>query len=188
MTCDEPPTSTPASGPAGSEVVTDASFSAFFAANHDAVFGALAVTVGDADLAAEATAEAMARAFQRWSSIDPTLNPAGWVYRVGLNWATSRWRRRRREVLSVDPGTHPQRLDRGGGRPEAVGDPALRAALLGLPVEQRAVVVLRFLLDWSEADTAEALGVAVGTVKSRTSRALSRLADELGEQPGEVIP
>ncbi len=51
----------------------------------------------------------------------------------------------------------------------------LRRALAELPARQRAMVVLRFYEDLSEAETAEALGVSVGTVKSTTSRALARL-------------
>jgi RNA polymerase sigma-70 factor (ECF subfamily) len=52
----------------------------------------------------------------------------------------------------------------------------MQAALDRLAVDQRAVVVLRYYLDWSEARTAAALGIAPGTVKSRLSRALDRLA------------
>ena len=60
-------------------------------------------------------------------------------------------------------------------------EPELDAALAALPVEQRSVVVLRYLLDWSEFQTAEALDIAPGTVKSRLSRALDRLATQLGD-------
>ncbi len=56
-----------------------------------------------------------------------------------------------------------------------VADPALDAALGELDVEQRSVVVLRYLLDWSVAETAAALEIAPGTVKSRLSRALHQL-------------
>jgi RNA polymerase sigma-70 factor (sigma-E family) len=50
-----------------------------------------------------------------------------------------------------------------------------------LPTDQRVVVVLRFYLDWSEAQIAQALGIAPGTVKSRCARALDRLRTELAE-------
>ena len=60
--------------------------------------------------------------------------------------------------------------------PTPAADPSLERALAALPVEQRAVVVCRYLLDWSEFQTAEALQIAPGTVKSRLSRGLDRLA------------
>jgi RNA polymerase sigma-70 factor (ECF subfamily) len=56
-----------------------------------------------------------------------------------------------------------------------VADPDLQKELSALPVPQRAVIVLRVLYDWSQADTAEALGVPIGTVKSRLNRALANL-------------
>jgi RNA polymerase sigma factor (sigma-70 family) len=51
--------------------------------------------------------------------------------------------------------------------------------------EQRAAIVLRFYEDLSEADTAEALGIPLGTVKSTVSRGLERLRNELPEDVGE---
>jgi RNA polymerase sigma-70 factor (ECF subfamily) len=57
-----------------------------------------------------------------------------------------------------------------------MADPELHRGISSLPVSQRAVIVLRVLHDWSQADTAEALGVPVGTVKSRLNRALANLA------------
>ncbi len=144
-------------------------FRDFFADNHRHITSALAMTLRDDNLAADAATEAMARAYQNWDQVGTYANPAGWVYRVGLNWATS-WRRKlRREV---------PRSDSPEPAAKAVPDvdPELDAALAELSVEHRSVVVLRYLLDWSEIQTAEALDIAPGTVKSRLSRALDRLA------------
>jgi len=150
-------------------------FEDFFAAHHQTVLSALAITLDDPELARDAAAEAMTRAYQRWNDVSLHRNPAGWVYRVGLNWARSRLRKFRREVRR-----HNLDLDRPALPPPVV-DARLDAAMASLSVDHRAVVVLRFHLDWSEAATAEALGIAPGTVKSRTSRALSHLAEALEE-------
>ena len=58
-------------------------------------------------------------------------------------------------------------------------EPGLWKALNDLPRIHREVVVLRFILDWSEAEVADALGLRLGTVKSRTSRAIAQLREEL---------
>ena len=75
------------------ETVERRQFHDFYRATRDRVGRALALTLRDGDLAAECVDEAMARAYQRWSSVQTMDNPAGWVYRVGLNVARSRLRR-----------------------------------------------------------------------------------------------
>jgi RNA polymerase sigma factor (sigma-70 family) len=153
-----------------------ASFEEFYRAHLDRVYRALAITLGSDDLAREATDEAMARAYARWRRVADLDNPGGWVYRVGLNWATSRWRKLRREF---------RRPPSDGDRLTAAPDPAAiaaRTALERLPVAQRAVVVCRVLLDLSTIETASVLGIAEGTVKSRLSRALDGLRAELTEE------
>lgn len=148
-------------------------FDAFFRLEADDVYRALAVTLRDRDLAEEATAEAMARAYQHWRRIRDYDNPAGWVYRVGLNWATSRLRRR--DVR--------RRLARPAGVVDATPfDPALHRALLGLDLDQRAVVVLRYLFDWSQDEIAAALAIPVGTVKSRLGRGVAKLRAGLEDE------
>ncbi|MEM7285892.1 MAG: sigma-70 family RNA polymerase sigma factor [Actinomycetota bacterium] len=143
-------------------------FEAFYAEHHAPVARALALTLGDTGLGVEAADEAMTRAYQRWSQVAGYANPAGWVYRVGLNWARSFLRRRRRTTSSPyieeAPVEDPQPTD-----------PSLARALAALDPKHRSVVVLRYLLDWSVDQTAEALDIAPGTVKSRLHRALAQL-------------
>ncbi len=161
-------------GPFAPELTVADSFHAFYEAHHRPIARALGLTLGNAELGTEAADEAMTRAYQRWSSVRTYANPQGWIYRVGLNWARSFLRRRKRIALTerpVDAATH----DR------APADPALAAALAELDDKHRAVVVLRYLLDWSVEQTAEALDIAPGTVKSRLHRALAHLERELGE-------
>ncbi len=143
-------------------------FEDFYRSRREQVFRGLALTLRDRDLAADATDEAMARAYQHWRSVSGYSNPGGWVYRVGLNWARSRMRRTKREVRGF-------RLEDRPAAELAPADPSLAAALEQLPLQQRAVVVLRCYFDWSTEQVAKALGVPKGTVKSRLSRALEAL-------------
>ena len=131
------------------------------------------MTLGDTDLAADSVDEAMARAYQRWSSVSRMDNPAGRVYSVGLNLARSRIRRlTRRRRLAVDAPA------RNVPEPDVI-EPAILRALQALPVDHRSVVVCRLLLGWSEAETAAALDIRPGTVKSRLHRATTTLATQL---------
>ncbi len=63
-------------------------FDGFFARHHAEMVRALSLTLGDVEFGRDAAAEGFARALQRWSTVSTYENPAGWVYRVGLNWAT----------------------------------------------------------------------------------------------------
>ncbi|MFF5083665.1 RNA polymerase sigma factor [Actinoplanes sp. NPDC000266] len=150
-------------------------FEAFYRANVDRVYRALAVTLRRDDLAHEAVDEAMARAYARWPVVGELESPAGWVFRVGFNWATS-WRRKlRRERPPVEDDAHPHH-----GPPD--GAIVARDALAMLPAPQRAVLTCRILLDLSTAETAAALGLTEGTVKSRLSRGLATLRSALSTE------
>ncbi len=103
-------------------------FDAFYRREHGRIFRALALTLGGHDLAAEAVDEAMVRAYQRWSRVSAYENASGWVYRVGLNWAISRGRRRGRRLP-----------DTGGAvaTNPPLPDPQLAAAVAALPTRHR---------------------------------------------------
>jgi len=145
----------------------DLAFVDFYRDTRDGVARALALTLGDADLAAEAVDEAMARAYHRWDRVAAFDNPGGWVYRVALNWSLSILHRRRRP-----PRVRHEREQQDVAAPP---EPDVLAALAELDVRQRAVVVCRFYLGLSEQETADALGIRPGTAKSRLHRALRHL-------------
>jgi RNA polymerase sigma-70 factor (ECF subfamily) len=149
--------------------VLRADFATFFELHHAAMVRALTLALGDPDLGRDAAAEGFVRALQRWSTVSGLANPAGWVYRAGLNWARSRWRKTRRERLGV-------RID-AEMRPTTPTDESLVRALRRLSLDHRTVVVGRYYLDWSEDQLATALDVAPGTVKSRLNRALTQLSE-----------
>lgn len=155
-------------------------FADFYRSERPGLVRALALTLGDADLAAEAFDEAMTRAYQRWRTVQAMGSPSGWVYRVAVNWSRSvlRTRRRRR----ARPLYEREAVD-GGVR--APVDGAVRAALADLDVKHRSVVVCRYLLGLSEEETALALDLPAGTVKSRlhrASRVLRAQLDHLREE------
>lgn len=152
-------------------------FDLFYPEARLSVAKALTMTLRDRSLAEEATDEALTRAYASWGKVSAMTNPRGWVYRVGLNWATSALRRRQRfNRLRIEQQTFI--LD-------DLPEPELSAAVAELPIDQRSVVVCRFFLDWSVAETAEALGIRPGTVQSRLHRALKRLESILhkGDTP-----
>lgn len=158
--------------PARVAVSADSTFEVFYRTEADGLYRALTVAIGNADLAREATDEGLVRAYQHWRKISDYDNPAGWVYRVSLNWARSRLRKTKREVVTDQV----QDVAAVWG-----GDAGLIDAVQKLPLEFRSVVVLRYLMQWSTAEVADALGLPAGTVKSRLSRALDQLRVALEE-------
>lgn len=155
-------------------------FADFYRTERPGLVRALALTLGDAELAAEAFDEAMTRAYQRWRTVQTMGSPSGWVYRVALNWSRSVLRtRRRRQARAL----YEREAVDGGVRTPV--DPAVRAALADLDVKHRSVVVCRYLLGLSEEETALALDLPAGTVKSRlhrASRILRARLDHLREE------
>jgi RNA polymerase sigma-70 factor (ECF subfamily) len=150
-------------------------FSDFYRQARSDVARALSLALGDAELAAEATDEAMTRAYERWRTVSTLDNPGGWVYRVGLNWSLSVLRRSAQPLYSLDRADLPP-----------MADPDIHRALAELDVKHRSVVVCRHLLGWTVDETAAALGLRVGTVKSRLHRANRYLQNRLDHlRPGE---
>lgn len=154
-------------------------FDEFCRDEHTQIVRALTWALGDTDLGRDAADEAFARALERWGKVSSMANPSGWVYRVGLNWGKRRiWRAKRgRELIATVPITT-EHLD-------SYQDPDLAEALAALPHGTRSVIVMRHLLGFSELETAEALGIRPGTVKSRTNRGLSQLRVALSERTNE---
>lgn len=117
----------------------------------------------------------LAKTYLAWDRIREREALDGYVRRVMVNTQTSFWRRRRIDERPTEE------LPEVAGR-DATADldlhDALWRALAGLPRKQRAAVVLRYYEDLSEAESAQALGVSVGAVKSATSRALAKLRSD----------
>ena len=151
--------------------MADQEFDAYVVASGPRLKRLAFLLTGDVDTAEDLLQAAYAKALPRWSRIRSYDEPDAYLRRVMVNQRTSTWRRVRREVLTADPPETPS-TDPAGAYADTEG---LRVALLALPAKQRVAVVLRHYCDLSEAETAALMGVSVGTVKSQTSRGLSRL-------------
>ena len=125
---------------------------------------------GDRGHAEDLLQGVLERTARRWSSI--AESPEAYVRRALANAATNRWRRRRPVEVAWPPQHEPGGVD--PAHAYVVRDALLRG-LLTLPSRQRAVLVLRYFDDLTEAQTADALGCSIGTVKSQASRGLARL-------------
>lgn len=113
------------------------------------------------------------RCYRSWRRVQRADNPDAYVYRVLVNTlrdaAVRHWNR---EVPTEMTAAH----DRPATEPDLLAGIAVRRALAVMSPEHREVLVLRYYADLSERATSEVLGIAPGTVKSRTSRALAALA------------
>ncbi|MGW1724403.1 SigE family RNA polymerase sigma factor [Streptomyces sp. NPDC002306] len=136
---------------------------------------------GDVHHAEDLTQTALAKAYRSWWRVSRSDNPEAYVRRMLVTCNSDRFRKRRvGEALTSAP---PERA----GRDEAVRRVdergALLAALAELPPRQRAVVVMRYWEDLSEAEVADVLGCSPGTVKSQASKALAKLRGYPGLGP-----
>jgi RNA polymerase sigma-70 factor (sigma-E family) len=166
----------------------EAAFEAFVLGRQAALFRLAFLLSGDRHHAEDLVQGTLERTYQHWRRVAAAGNPDAYVRRILVNTATD-WRRSRRYVaeqsLDCAPGLLPQR--NGGTDLVETHDVVVRA-LRGLPVRMRAVLVLRYFEDLSEAETASVLDCSVGTVKSQASRGLARLraASELMPGASEV--
>ncbi|MDQ1487124.1 MAG: hypothetical protein QOJ62_2817 [Actinomycetota bacterium] len=164
-------------------------FRSYVAARSSALLRTAYMLTGNRPDAEDLLQTALAKTYLAWDSIREREAVDAYVRRILVNTQTSWWRRRRHvtEVVTADV---PELATARDATADVVLHDALWIALAGLPKRQRAVVVLRYYEDLSEAETAEVLGIAVGTVKSTTARALAKLRDDAGlrDDPRAAIP
>ena len=126
---------------------------------------------GDWALAEDLLQTALARAYPRWSRIQ-RVDPESYVRKVMVNTWSSWWRRKwRGELPAVQLPEHRARTR----SPGLITGTRCGPRWQQLPARQRAVVVLRYHQDMSEAQVADLLGISVGTVKSQAAKALASL-------------
>ncbi len=148
-------------------------FRDFVAARSPALVRSAWLLTGDEALAQDLVQTALAKTWERWERVERQDAPEGYVRRVMVSTFLS-WRRRRWHG-EVAVAAVPDRPLTADAFAEADTRRAVQSALRELPPRQRAVVVLRYFDDLTEAQTAELLGCAVGTVKSQAAKALAKL-------------
>ncbi|MGD2100971.1 MAG: sigma-70 family RNA polymerase sigma factor [Acidimicrobiia bacterium] len=159
-------------------------YAALVEPHREVAFRVAYLVTGTAADAEDATQEALMKAYRMIHRFNPERPFRPWLLRIVGNEARNRRRsegRRavyenraagRREVGLDQPETVAARLDTGERLIEAVNR---------LPERERLVIGLRYFLDLSERETAQAIGIPRGTVKSRLARGLDRLRAEIGD-------
>ncbi|MFI5889322.1 SigE family RNA polymerase sigma factor [Actinoplanes sp. NPDC051513] len=168
--------------PAGSASGTEQEFRVFVQGIAASLHRTAYLLCGDWYLADDLVQEALAKAYSHWRKVQRADNPSAYVRRILINESRRNWRRNKN--LTVHPDDRVADITVSDMSDHVVNRAELLQALQSLPKRQRATVVLRFLEGLSERETAEALGCSEGTVKSQTSRALTKLKSVLNR--GEI--
>ena len=153
---------------------TDAEFTEFVDADHAYLSRAAYLMVGDRSVAEDLLQEALIRTYRNWRKVQPGMARA-YCRRIMLNLTTDRWRRKRFEAPNI---IEPDALTSSwsaAGYAEVEHRDDIARQLAHLNPRERAIVVMRYYSDLSEADVAAELGLPLGTVKSTCHRALQRL-------------
>jgi RNA polymerase sigma-70 factor (sigma-E family) len=156
---------------------TDEEFVELVHAAWPSLYRTAVLLVREHALAEDLVQTALAKTYSHWHRIHDTGAARAYARRTLVNTAMSMFRRKsfrgeRPTGVMPEPAV---------GGPDVAARLDVLAALAQLPPRQRAVVVLRFYDDLSVRDTAQALGISEGTVKSQTSAALGRLRGLLGD-------
>jgi RNA polymerase sigma-70 factor (ECF subfamily) len=154
-------------------------FREFVAARSPALLRTAYLLTGDWATAEDLLQTALTKIFLAWKRLGEIEAVEPYARRVLVNTSISWWRRRwhgERPTEVLPERAAPDRVD------EQLERDALWRHVKALPARQRAVLVLRFYEDLSEAQTAATLNISTGTVKSQTSRALNTLRQRLGDE------
>ena len=173
-TTDRPPTG--ALAVADRNDARDADFAAYLAARQGSLLRTAYLLTGNRHDAEDLVQTAFAKLYLSWDKVRDQGAMDGYVRRILVNEHNSLWRRawKKREHSAPDETLH--RLEEPHhDAPRDGTSAALWDVVQTLPRKARAVVVLRYYEEMSEAETAAVLGISVGTVKSQTSRALATL-------------
>jgi RNA polymerase sigma-70 factor (ECF subfamily) len=139
---------------------------------------------GNTDYADDLVQEALLRCLSNLDKFEAGTNLQAWLFTILRNQFLTTYRKRRREVEDPD-GVMAGQLSVPPAQPGVLDLQDLRAALAGLPVEQREALLLVSAEGLSYEQAAEICGIRIGTIKSRVNRARARLAELMGEDARE---
>jgi RNA polymerase sigma factor (sigma-70 family) len=166
------------------------SFEAVFEADFASLHRYLARRVGAA-AADELAAETLAAAFRNWDRLDPARPVRPWLYGIAANLMRHHWRKERRMLRAyARSGVDPVFADEDAAVERADTDARhreLATALAGLRRDEREILLLRAWAELTDSEIADALGLPLGTVKSRLSRVRDQLRNQLGEVGQEPV-
>lgn len=153
-------------------VTTDPAYTDFVQDRQGRLRRAAYLMCGDADQAEDLLQEALIALAEKWEKVEhPDAFVRKVIYRQRISW----WRKTRHEtVVEAIPD-----VGVGDGAERRARDAEVHDVLRALPPRQRAALVLRYFEDLTEAQTAEVMGIAVGTVKSLSHQAIARMRKEL---------
>jgi RNA polymerase sigma-70 factor (sigma-E family) len=166
-----------------------AAFAEFATGRARALHRAAYLMVGDDLLAQDLVQEALVKTYVAWPRLRDPRNAEAYcrkaITTTAISWFRRKgWQNERPTEYLPDRASHPSAgLDTSVAEHDAVWQ-----AVLTLPARQRAALVLRFYEDLTEAQTAAAMGCAVGTVKSQVSAGLAKLRTQLGDEVELLSP
>lgn len=156
----------------------DAEFAAYMSARQPALLRTAYLLTGDTHAAEDVVQTALAKLYLAWDKVQKRESVDGYVRRIVVNECNSlfrrAWRRRERTTDVLPEAGVEDRYDDGTAD-------QVWAVVSTLPPRQRAVIVLRYYEQLSEAEIARTLGISEGTVKSQASRALATLRSGAGQ-------
>ncbi len=162
---------------------SDESFSEFVSARYAALYRFAYLLTGQRQAAEDLVQAALATSYVHWGRLRAPEAAEAYVRRAMVTTSISWWRRHRNRELPDAQPPEPRPGASGASELDAVTERLrLWPHLAALPRGQRAVLVLRYFEDLTEVQTASVLGCSVGTVKSQSSRALTRLRQALATE------
>jgi RNA polymerase sigma-70 factor (sigma-E family) len=165
-------------------VRVDSSFEAFVEARSAGLLRLAYLLTGDKGHAEDLLQTALLRTLRRWAHAQGA--PEAYTRQVLVNLSRDRIRGQSRRPRETSLPADPDALHASDPLLERIDERRMVAdAVAQLPLRQRQVVVLRFFADLTVEQTAEELGCSTGTVKSYTSRALTRLRELLGDHQSQ---